>query len=141
MKKNLLLFFFTTLLLQAQENVKTWTEVLSEANQTQKKILLVFSGSDWCVPCIKLDREILSTGYFKKNATGYFIIYKADFPRRKKNQLPPKQRKQNEMLAEKYNPEGIFPLVVVLNSEGKPLGQMAYEKISPQEYLKKLLSF
>ena len=28
------------------------------AKEENKKIILVFSGSDWCAPCIKLENEI-----------------------------------------------------------------------------------
>ena len=30
----------------------------TQAKKNNKDILLVFSGSDWCAPCIKLDRQI-----------------------------------------------------------------------------------
>ena len=38
------------------------------ASKESKPIILVFQGSDWCAPCIKLDREILSSDTFKKYA-------------------------------------------------------------------------
>ena len=43
------------------QNWKTnFEEVKTEATVSNKKILLVFSGSDWCAPCIKLDKNISS---------------------------------------------------------------------------------
>ncbi|MGF1924375.1 MAG: thioredoxin family protein, partial [Bacteroidia bacterium] len=39
--------------------------------------------------------------------------------RSKKNQLPPNLKKQNETLADKYNPFGKFPYTLLITSEGK----------------------
>lgn len=106
-----------------------------------KNIVLVFQGSDWCAPCIKLDREIWSSKEFQRLAKDHFVMVKADFPRKSKNSLPKEQEAQNKKLAEKYNPNGYFPYVVVLNSNGKILGSSGYEKTAPDVYFHKLTSF
>ncbi|MGI8635893.1 MAG: thioredoxin family protein, partial [Segetibacter sp.] len=51
------------------------------------------------------------------------VLVDADFPRYKKNELPKQQVKENEALAEKYNPSGRFPLTVLLNANGQVLKQ------------------
>ena len=43
----------------------------------------------------------------------------ADFPRNKKNQLPANIKKQNEALADQYNPSGKFPFTVLITADGK----------------------
>ena len=48
---------------------------------------MVFSGSDWCAPCIKLDKAVWQSEEFKKEAETNWVIYKADFPKKKANQL------------------------------------------------------
>lgn len=58
---------------------------------------------------------------FREFAADHLILVKADFPRLKKNQLDPKLTRQNEKLAEKYNAAGVFPLTLILSSEGKIL--------------------
>ncbi len=68
-------------------------------------------------------------------------MLKADFPRKKANKLSEEQTLQNSKLAETYNNQGIFPLVVVLNKDGKVLGKTGYEKSNPSDYFKKLTSF
>lgn len=91
---------------------------------TDKKefILLNFSGSDWCIPCIKLHKNIIETEDFKKLETENVIVYlNADFPRNKKNQLSPELKKENASLADQYNQKGLFPYTLLLNSEGKVL--------------------
>ena len=116
-------------------------EAKIEALNNKKNIVLVFQGSDWCAPCIKLDREIWATTEFKNLAKNHFIMFKVDFPRRKANKLSKKLTAQNANLAEMYNKEGFFPLVVVINSKGEILGKMGYEKITPTVYFKKLSAF
>ena len=111
------------------------------ATKESKPIILVFQGSDWCAPCIKLDREIWSTDTFKKYAKEHYVMLKADFPRRKKNTLSETQTKANAQLAEKYNKQGFFPFVVVLDSSGKVLGESSYKKTTPENYIKELNAF
>ena len=35
------------------------------ASKEDRKIVLVFQGSDWCAPCIKLQKEVWDTREFK----------------------------------------------------------------------------
>ncbi len=126
--------------LHAQEWHTDFAEAKAIAAKEKKTILLVFQGSDWCAPCIKLDREIWSADDFKAYASDHYVLLKADFPRKKKNQLPQEQQKANAQLAEKYNQQGIFPLVIVLDSSGKVLGKTSYKKLSPPDYITHLQS-
>jgi thioredoxin-related protein len=94
---------------------------LSKATQNKTLIVLYFSGSDWCAPCIQLKKEVLESEPFMKYAEGKLELVRADFPRQKKNQLSNQQLTYNEALAEKYNPKGRFPLTLLLSAEGKVL--------------------
>ncbi len=104
-------------------------------------IILVFQGSDWCAPCIKLDREIWSTIEFQNYSKEHFVMLLADFPRKSKNALTEAQQQKNNQLAEKYNKQGYFPFVVILDNEGEVLGEMGYEKTTPKGYINKIESF
>ncbi|MEH6765455.1 MAG: thioredoxin family protein [Aequorivita antarctica] len=143
MKKIILLFaaivFSITVSAQEWQNdFETAKQISSEEN---RPIILVFQGSDWCAPCIKLDREIWSTDEFKAYAKEHFVMLQADFPRKKINALPDVQQQKNNQLAEKYNKQGYFPFVVVIDKEGNVLGEAGYEKTSPTAYIEKLKSF
>jgi thioredoxin-related protein len=100
-----------------------WTTNFDDAKKTAQEkhefIVLNFSGSDWCVPCIRLHKDIFDSDDFKNYAADHLILVNADFPRLKKNQLSKDQIKLNEALADKYNPKGIFPLTLLLNADGK----------------------
>ena len=92
-----------------------------DATQKHELILLNFSGSDWCGPCMRLKAEIFESPVFKTYAADNLILVNADFPRLKKNQLSKEQVKRNEALADQYNPTGKFPFTLLLNADGKVL--------------------
>ncbi|MCB0733016.1 MAG: thioredoxin family protein [Flavobacteriales bacterium] len=104
-------------------NLKTASE---QSQQTNRPILLNFSGSDWCANCLRLKKEVFSSEAFTKYADTSLVLVHADFPRMKKNRLPQEQQAYNDSLASVYNPNGIFPYVVLLNSEGVVLGESSY---------------
>ena len=111
------------------------------AKDQDKSLIMVFSGSDWCAPCIKLDKDIWQSPEFIKYAEDNFVLLRLDFPRRKKNALPSEQAAKNKSLAEKYNPNGYFPFVVVFDSNGKKVGETGYKKLSPTAYIDHLNEF
>ena len=125
----------------AQEWQNDFAKAKEIASKDDKPIILVFQGSDWCAPCIKLDREVWSTEAFKKYASEHYVMLQADFPRKKKNALSEKQTIANAKLAEMYNKNGVFPFVVVLDAKGKVLGETSYKKTTPENYIKELNAF
>ena len=101
----------------------TWLKDMEQAkkvsHETHKYILVNFSGSDWCGPCIKLEKQIFENPQFQEFAAENLVLVNADFPRLKKNQLDKEQMGLNEKLAEQYNKSGIFPLTLLLDENGK----------------------
>jgi thioredoxin-related protein len=91
----------------------------TQAAKEHKMILLNFSGSDWCGPCIKLHKEVFTLDAFNTIAEANLVLVNADFPRAKKNQLSKDQQRLNDELADKYNQQGDFPLTVLINQEGQ----------------------
>ncbi len=134
-----ILFFAITL--NAQQWETDFDKAKARAAEKDLPIVLVFQGSDWCAPCIRLDREVWATEAFRAYAETHFVMLRADFPRRKQNALPPAQAEANARLAELYNKNGIFPMVVVLDAQGNVKGRAGYERLSPEDYIKLLESF
>jgi len=119
------LFLSTTLLLSTAFTPPTWLTDLNKAEQIAKTehklILLNFSGSDWCIPCMKLRADIFNSDAFTQYANNNLILVNADFPRKKKDQLSKEQQKENDELAAKYNPDGRFPFTILLDRNGNKL--------------------
>jgi thioredoxin-related protein len=110
-------------LCMATMSFTTWQPSFEKAQQLAKEkhqlVLLNFSGSDWCGPCMRMHKEIFASDVFTKMADTSLVTVNADFPRKKKNQLDKLVQKQNDALAEKYNPQGKFPYTVLIDANGK----------------------
>jgi thioredoxin-related protein len=144
MKKTALiifLMFFASTSLSAQEWLVDMDTAQKVATKTDRPIVLVFQGSDWCAPCIKLDREIFQSDEFKLYAKDHFVMLQADFPKKKKNALSEEMTAKNNALAERFNKRGIFPLVVVLDKNLNVLGETGYSRTSPSSYILEIDGF
>ncbi|MDE3124835.1 MAG: thioredoxin family protein [Bacteroidota bacterium] len=109
------------------------------AQQQHKFILLNFSGSDWCGPCIRLHKEILETPAFEHFSDSTLVLVNADFPRMKKNQLSSIQQKQNDAVADLYNSKGIFPLTLLINANGKVIKEWdGFPNISTNAFIEQI---
>ena len=121
----------------------TWSGNFStaqkQAEQEHKLILINFSGSDWCGPCIRLRKEILESTTFEGYASDNLILVRADFPRQKKNQLSKDQVKLNEALADKYNSDGKFPFTLLVDENGKVLKSWdGFPDETPDQFVKQI---
>ncbi len=128
-------FFFSTIL-----SPSPWLNNLDKAKQLAKSehrlILLNFSGSDWCIPCMKLKTDIFNSDEFQEYAKDNLVLVNADFPRKKKDQLSPEQQKENDALAAKYNPDGRFPFTILLDSKGNKLKVWdGYFSTGPEDFV------
>jgi thioredoxin-related protein len=142
MKRLILIFLFlATANIFAQKWYTDMDTAQAKALQENKIIVLVFQGSDWCAPCMKLEKEIFSTSEFLAYADKNYVMLQADFPRKRKNKLAKEQKKKNAILFEKYNTNGIFPFVVVLDSAKKILKKAGYKKMLPSKYIDYLNSY
>jgi len=107
-----------------------------EKARTEKKMVMMdFTGSDWCGWCIKLHKEVFSTDDFAKYAKDNLVLVEVDFPQKKKQSAA--QTKANKGLQEKYKVEG-YPTIIVLNSEGKKVGELGYQAGGPKPFIAQL---
>lgn len=100
--------------------VSSYNEVLKKSKKENKPVLIYFTGSDWCGPCISLDRKLFHTEKFKSYADENLILYMADSPRNL-DLVDAETRKVNDRLSKKYKQKA-FPTLVMVNHKGKLLG-------------------
>lgn len=135
----LLSLFFLSFLFTGNAWVLDFSEAKSMAQKDNKHILISFSGSDWCGPCIRTHKEILDQPAFMDYAKDHLVLVRADFPRLKKNQLSPEQLKKNNDLAVKYNPDGDFPLTVLTDADGKVIKVWSgFPGCTPEQFVKQI---
>lgn len=99
--------------------VKSIHDAMYFAKIEKKPVLIYFTGSDWCGPCIKLDEMLFHTEKFKNIADKNFILYTADFPRNSST-IDPEIIDDNNLLQVKHNITG-FPAIVFVNYKGKEI--------------------
>jgi len=114
-----------------------WTEdfeaAKAAAKKEGKKILLAFSGSDWCCWCVKLEEETFSKKEFVDLADGKYVLVMIDLPG-DESKLSELAKKQNRPLSAKFNVQG-FPHGIVLDSNGAELGHIGgYVEGGPKAY-------
>jgi protein disulfide-isomerase len=117
----------------------TWSTDFKKAQEqakTDKKLILVdFTGSDWCGWCIRLNKEVFSQPEFKDYATKNLVLVEVDFPRAKPQSSTVVH--QNEELAERFGIQG-FPTIIVLDGEGKKVGELGYMPGGPSAFIEQL---
>lgn len=108
-------------------------KALADAKAAKKSVLVEFTGSDWCPPCIAMRKNVFSKKEFVQAASKNFILVELDFPKADKALAD-----KNQPLAEKYKIEG-FPTVILLDSEGKEFDRFfASEYPKTEDFLKHL---
>ena len=107
----------------------------AKAAENNKDLLVLFTGSDWCGWCRKLENEKLGQKEFLEDARKHYILVKIDFPRRREQ--PPEQLQQNAILKQQYRITRL-PNVFLCDSEGKPYARAGYRKGDAASYSKHL---
>jgi thiol:disulfide interchange protein len=112
-------------------------KAFQDAKEQKKSVLVEFTGSDWCPPCIAMRKNVFSKKEFVEKASEDFILVELDFP--KKN---PELKKKHQPYAEKYDIEG-FPTVILFDADGKEFNRFFASQFPSTEkflvHLKKAL--
>jgi protein disulfide-isomerase len=112
-----------------------YEKALAQAKTEKKMVLLDFTGSDWCGWCIKLDKEVFSKAEFKKYAKENLVLVEVDFPQGKSQSA--KLKAQNAKLKNEHGIR-VYPTIIVLDSEGKKVGELGYQPGGPEAFIAKL---
>lgn len=104
----------------------------TQARTENKMLLINFTGSDWCPPCLMLHREVFSQPEFAEYAARHLVLLEVDFPRTK--ELTGAQKAANEKLAERFGIYG-FPTIIVLDPSGKKVGELGYMRGGPKAFI------
>jgi protein disulfide-isomerase len=95
-----------------------YAKALQIAKTQNRRVLLDFTGSDWCGPCISLRKQVFSSPAFRAYADKNLVIVEVDYPRQKKQSAQLKN--QNDKLGKQYGIDDKgFPTIVLLDPAGK----------------------
>lgn len=102
---------------------------LSCAAKEKKPILAIFSGSDWCPPCMALERNFLSKSDFTRAVSNDLVLLFVDRPR-DTSYMTEKAKALNPQLFRKYEIRGV-PTLLFLDAAGQKLGVAQRANIAP----------
>lgn len=119
-----LVFFLSAVLAGAADWPTDYAKAMETAKRENKRVLLDFTGSDWCGPCIQLKKRAFSRPEFINYAEKNLVLVEVDYPQRKKQ--APALVKQNERLAKEYGiEEKGYPTLVLLDPAGKIVRELS----------------
>ena len=112
-----------------------YAKALETAKRENKRVLVDFTGSDWCGPCIQLNKRVFSRSEFIEYAEKNLVLVEIDYPQRKKQSDA--LVKQNERLAQQYQiEEKGYPTLVLLDPAGKIVRELqGYDGETPADII------
>ncbi|MCY3604320.1 MAG: thioredoxin family protein [Gammaproteobacteria bacterium] len=117
-----------------------WTTDVEEAGTAARKdhksIFLFFTGSDWCAPCILLEKEVLHTREFEDYADERLVLVVLDFPL-DEELISAEQTAHNEQWREHFGVGG-YPTVLLTDASLSPYAQTGYRSGGPGLYIEHL---
>jgi thioredoxin-related protein len=118
-----------------ENNLET---AIQQAKKENKAVLVNFTGSDWCIWCKRLSSEVFQQKAFKDYANESLVLVMLDFPKDKPQSDETKDYNNN--LAQKYGIQG-FPTILIIDAEGKLVGQTGYLPGGPEKYIENIKSY
>ena len=121
---------------QDSQWLQNFSEAKAKAKAEKKDLLIDFTGSDWCIWCKRLDKEVFDQPEFKTGIEKGYILVKLDFPNDKKLVAEDIQ-KQNAQLQTEWSIQG-FPSIFLADADGRPYAQTGYQAGGGAKYLEHL---
>jgi thioredoxin-related protein len=100
-----------------------------------KAVLLYFSVPEACTTCEALEENIWKTPEFAAFAQHRLILAKPQF----EGEIPFEEKAENLLIVEKYNKDGFFPHVILLDQNARVIGKVPqYENQDVGAYIRTL---
>ena len=116
-------------------------EAFKIAMSEKKSVLVYFSGSDWCRPCMQLHKEVFESESFSNFTASNLVIVRLDFPAKSENKLSEEQTEYNNSMAKELNKKGIFPLMILFDSNNNNLIEIAgYNRLGSEKIIEQFKS-
>jgi len=101
--------------------MSSYEDALKKAKEEKKPVLIYFTGSDWCAPCITLDKQLFYTDKFKNLSDKELVLLEVDFPRNQ-DLLTQDKISENLYLRERYKVNS-FPTLLFVNHRGRKVAE------------------
>ena len=135
MRKTCLLSLLGSLCIISFGNAAQWMNdhgaAVSRGYGENRAVLISFSGSDWCPPCIALKQEVFSKPEFHAFADNNLVLCEIYVARYKP------QAAATWALMQKYGVQSV-PTVILLDKKGVQIGRMGYRGGGPDAYVRSI---
>ena len=108
-------------------------QAIAQSMETEKPIMLFFTGSDWCGWCKRLVKEVFDQEEFKDWAKDKIIPVELDFPRRTK--LDENLVAQNRQLQRLFAVQG-YPTIWLVRPQYQEENKVNFEKLGKTGYVR-----
>lgn len=100
-------------------------EAIAAADNTDKRILALFTGSDWCPPCQNFEAEVAHDEQFAGIFHPHFVFFKCDWLRQ-----TPQPREVAEEVSRLRRAYGIrkYPTLKILDAQGEELAEVDWTR-------------
>jgi thiol-disulfide isomerase/thioredoxin len=115
-----------------------YDEALARAKKEKKTVLAIFSGSDWCPPCMALERNFLSKTAFTQAVTNDLVLLFVDRPR-ETGYMTDKAKALNPKLFRRYKIRGV-PTLLFLDANGEKLAEVQRAPMEPDAWGRSLVT-
>lgn len=130
------LVIFSVHSMAAQQWITNLEDGFSNAKQSNRSVLLFFNVPDACDVCTSLEKRVFSSKAFLDFAVDRYSLVKLDFVQTPGSHTAQDQKSRNLIIVEKYNKDGFFPLVVIMDEYGNVAGKIgSYNQETPLEYI------
>ena len=114
---------------QATATREVWltdfAEAKREALSSKRRILALFTGSDWCPACMEFENQVAHHPDFLATTQTSFVLLKLDYPQARIQS--PETRAQNSELRKRFGIAS-YPTLLILSAEGEKLQKVENTK-------------
>jgi len=109
-------------------------EAAKVAKEQGKDLFVDFTGSDWCVWCIRLHEEVFDFEEWSEPVMKDYVLVALDFPHGEEAKAKVPNPERNAELFDKYGVGG-YPTCLLMTAEGEVYAQTGYQPGGPEAYL------
>jgi len=112
---------------------------LEQARARQCHVLILYTGSDWCPWCKRMEAEVYSQPEFAKYSHGKFVLLKLDYLRHTPQSDATKA--QNAEMLQRYNVHG-YPYALVVDMNGNAIARIeGYQEGGPAHFIQMIQAY
>jgi len=116
--------------------LNSYEAAVAQSRSSSKPILILFTGTNWCPACMKLERHVLTAAPFAQSLANRLIFLKAEFPSYTAESM---ESSPFNSLLNRYRVD-TFPTMVVVNAEGAVLFNVNYQNGGVETYVQEITS-